>query len=84
MTVFVIIQLDMHIYHGFALDIHVAACKGGSMTETLFGEYVNQVIRKKTGAIFNPPTLLLMDQATSHKVTVRTIAHCDVFLQNKS
>lgn len=64
----------------FALDVHIAACKGGSMTESLFNEYVDQVIRKRAGAIFNPPTLLLMDHATSHKVIKAKIDFCDVLL----
>ena len=64
----------------FALDVHIAACKGGSMTESLFNEYVDQVIRKTAGAIFNPPTLLLMDHATSHKVIKAKIDFCNVLL----
>lgn len=51
-------------------DVHIAACKGGSMTETLFDEYLDEVFKKRPGALFSPSTLLLMDHATSHKVSI--------------
>lgn len=50
------------------LGIHVAVSKGGSMTVPLFKDYLSEVIGKRNGAIFNPSTVLLMDQAASHKV----------------
>ena len=37
------------------------------MTEDLFNEYLDAVIKKRPGAIFNPSSLLLMDKAASHK-----------------
>lgn len=37
------------------------------MTEELFDEYLREVVQKRPGAIFTPPSLLLMDQARSHK-----------------
>lgn len=38
------------------------------MTFPLFEEYVEEIIKKRTGAIFSPPALLLMDKAASHSV----------------
>lgn len=38
------------------------------MTELLFMNYLEEIVKKRTGAIFYPQTLLLMDQAASHKI----------------
>lgn len=48
-------------------------CKGGSMTSELFSQYLEAVVKRRgPNAIFTPPTLLILDQAASHKMDAIT------------
>lgn len=51
-----------------SIDVHIAVAKGGSMTTELFKVYMEKIVRRRTGGIFLPQTLLIMDRAASHKV----------------
>lgn len=51
------------------------------MTTELFKVYLDKVIKKRVGGIFSPQTLVLLDQATSHKVAdVEMIPNCNGLL----
>lgn len=39
------------------------------MTESLFNGYMEKIGKQRPGGIFNPSSLLLMDQAKSHKIS---------------
>ena len=36
------------------------------MTTDLFKDYMDEIIKKRPGALFSPPSLLVMDKAASH------------------
>ena len=45
----------------------IKVAKGGSMTIDLYSEWLNEVLSKRHRALFNQPSLLLDEQARSHK-----------------
>lgn len=45
----------------------IKVAKGGSMTTDLYHQWLNEVFSKRHGAMFSVPSLLLVDQARSHK-----------------
>lgn len=50
------------------IGVHITVAKGGSMTTELFITYLEKIIKKRSGAIFMPPTVVIMDRAASHRV----------------
>ena len=45
----------------------IKVAKGGSMTSELYSEWLSEVFSKRHGAMFSLPSLMLVDQARSHK-----------------
>lgn len=51
----------------FQTGVIIKVAKGGSMNELLYAEWLREVLAACPAAMFNPPTLLIDDQATCHK-----------------
>ena len=46
------------------------------MTTDLFKDYMDEIIKKRPGALFSPPSLLVMDKAASHSKEGSFVLYC--------